>query len=415
MKRRPERRTHWGDIMDDQSQKQMRAAFGWTGVLRAAQQSRLQRTHFVAIGFGSLARPMAERLVTLGALDFSLVDPKRYSARSIATQCTADEVGQLKVDVGRQRLAAHGARVLAYPVDVATVPHGAVHRNSIVVASVDNPHADIGANRLAAQMGALLLKLNVEPAYGIAAVRAYDFRRATALCVECQFSAEQHYARQRHPRSCDGAPQQPSNTPRPLARLAAELGVLAATDCLDESRSGTWLGHEVQFSRDYGVTRSRLDVNPQCRWDHARRWQPLQRLASGPETISLAELVRLAEVVVQGATTARFCHDVALRTRCESCGHESAKPRWISDLSLPATVCPICAGHVLAIPFFVHGALPLESVAEAMTVPLADWGVPAGAVIELSGGGGRQAFVIGSDRRSQLRVGTLAAVEEVVG
>ena len=46
--------------------------------------------------------------------------------------------------------------------------------NAYVIVSADNRRADIGANRLAAQMRVPLVKANVEPALLLASVRCYD-------------------------------------------------------------------------------------------------------------------------------------------------------------------------------------------------------------------------------------------------
>ena len=50
-----------------------------------------------------------------------------------------------------------------------------------------------------------------------------------------------------------------------------------------------------------------------------------------------------------------------------------------------------------------------------MSVPLADWGVPVGAAVELSESHGRrQSFIIGSDRQIKLCVGALTAAGETI-
>ena len=275
---------------------------GFDGRPRPVAQRLLPRRHLYFLGFGSVARPLAERAIDLGALDLTLADPKRYTERSIASQCEPDEVGRPKVAVGYERLAVRGARVTPYRADLYDIPDGAVHANSTLIVSADNRRADVGANRLAARMRAPLLRVNVEPAYGVVSVRAFDFAKPSPVCVECAFTADT-YARQTHPRSCDGSGERPTGSPRILSRAAAELGLAALLDTLDEGRSARWFAHEMLFSLETGnVTWSELTPNAACRCDHRQCWPALQRLASGPQSLSLAELVHSAGIVVGRAT-----------------------------------------------------------------------------------------------------------------
>jgi hypothetical protein len=153
----------------------------------------LAATQFVFCGYGSIARPIAELLCEQGARQFLIVDPKQYSQRSVASQCAVEEVGQWKAEAGARRLCRQGAtNVEVFATDLYWLPDGVVQPRSLIIASVDNRRADIGANRLAARMRSRLLKINIEPSLAYVALRAYDFRRRSGLCAECQFSS-QHY------------------------------------------------------------------------------------------------------------------------------------------------------------------------------------------------------------------------------
>ena len=248
----------------------------------------------------------------------------------------------MKVEAGKRRLEERGASVAAYPRDLATLTDGTVRRNSVLVVSADNPRADILANRLAARMAVRLLKINVEPRYGVAAVRAVDFRQPSAVCIECQFN-ERHYARQRHPKSCDGTGERPTGSPRALSDAASQVGLVALLEVLDENKAGRWFGSEMQYGVDTGkATWSQLAPNPDCRSDHGGRWASLERLASGPEAISLAELIRCASIVLGEPTLVRFCQQVALRSRCERCVRataRSAPPRCCPSLTTSIASC----------------------------------------------------------------------------
>lgn len=354
-------------------------------------------TAVVLDGYGSIARPLSEALAMRGAPHFAITDPKSYVAQSVQSQCESQDVGRLKVDVGSERLRALGADVASYPRDIDCVPAGVVAPGSIVITTVDNRRADIVSNRRAARMGARLIKINVEPKLGVAAVRAYDFRRETGTCVECQFS-DYHYAH-RHPQSCDGSTDtRRTNSPRWLSMAAARLGALVALDLAadDGSAAQQWIGHEWQYVPQTGLVRgSQLGPNPNCRWDHAARWDNVVRLSDSTAALSLRGLCQAADLAVAGRTAIRFCQQVALRGRCRNCCRDLPVVRWISDLQSPVGTCPECDGPVLAIPFAVFRATPLESLWTVLDSPLSDWGVEPLAVIGLSRHDRRTTFVVG--------------------
>lgn len=357
--------------------------------------ARLRGAQIVCDGYGSIARPASELLAARGARRFLLIDPKRYRAASADSQCEPDEVGCLKVDVGAERLRALGAEVTTYKRDLFAVPEGVIDRRSIVITSVDNRRADIGSNRRAARIGARVLKVNVEPAYDVAAVRAYDFRRETTLCVECQF-AEHHYLAQRHPKSCDGAGDgRRTNSPRWLSQAAASMAAIATMDlACDESAAARWFGRQWQYFPQTGlVSTSRLTPKAVCRWDHARRWQDPVTLGAEEGSISLGELFKRSGVAPEPDAAVRFCQRVALAGSCADCHRKARLVRWVADETAMAR-CESCGGRVHADAFWSFEELPLELLLAVFDRPLGDWGVEGGAVIELAGRERRQAFVV---------------------
>jgi hypothetical protein len=337
-------------------------------------------------GYGSLARPVSEALGRRGVSRFILTDPKTYSPESVSTQCASHEVGRLKVDVGAEQLQALGADVISFARDIHSVPEGVVPPQAIVITSVDNRRADIVSNRRAARMATRLIKLNVEPELGVAAVRAYDFRHQARPCVECQFGSH-HYAAQRHPKSCDGSIDgRRTNSPRWLSQAAAHLAVLAALDlAADGAAAHKWVAHEWQyFPKTNAVSQSQLLPNRQCRWDHTSRWRNVVRLSKGPDSISLRELLHAADVAVDPRVKIRFCQQVALRGRCTNCRADVTVVRWIADLQATVGTCPSCEGSLTSIPFSVFGATSVEPLLTVLDQPLADWGVERFAAIEIS-------------------------------
>jgi hypothetical protein len=277
------------------------------------------------------------------------------------------------------------------------VPEGVIAPGAIVITSVDNRRADIVSNRRAARMGARLIKLNVEPALGVAAVRAYDFRQATPLCVECQFG-DGHYAAQRHPKSCDGSVDgRRTNSPRWLSQAAAQIGVLATLDlAADGDGARDWLGHERQYFAQTGaVSRSQLVAKQACRWNHQRRWQNLVRLVHGAESISLRDLLDAAELAADPRVKIRFCQQLALRGRCSNCRADAGVVRWIADLQSAVGACPSCGGPLHSIPFSVFSTTSVEPLHGVLDLPLAEWGVERFAVLEMNRDDRRATFVVG--------------------
>jgi hypothetical protein len=348
-------------------------------------------------GYGSIARPLSEKLARLGASRFVLVDPKHYVAESVWSQCTSEEVGRLKVDVGAERLRALGAEVTPFGRDIGSVPEGVVDPDAIVVTTVDNRRADILSNRRAARMGARLIKVNIEPALELVALRAYDFRQATRVCVECQFG-ERHYAAQRHPKSCDGANAlRRTNSPRWLSEAAANLGVFAAVDvAADDIAATNWHAQEWQYAPQTGAVRgSRLEPKRDCRWDHARRWRNVIRLREPVDSIAIRDLLHAAGFAVDTQLAIKFCQQIALRGRCRQCRRDFPVVRWFADLQSPVGICPECGVPLLAVPFAIFSETSLEPLIAVLDQPLFQWGVEPFAVIEISRHNDRATFVVG--------------------
>ncbi len=371
--------------------------FGRAALAQCDERRLLQGTTLVLDGYGSIARPVSEELARRGAPRFALTDPKSYVPESVHSQCAVDEVGRLKVDIGTKRLRELGAEVTAFARDIYSVPEGVVTPDSIVITTVDNRRADIASNRRAARMGARLIKVNVEPALEVAAVRTYDFREQTQICVECQFS-DHHYAAQRHPKSCDGTYDgRRTNSPRWLSQAAAHLGVIATLDlAADEPAAQNWLAHEWQYSPRTGVVQgSRLEPKRNCRWEHTRRWPNVVRLREDAASISLRELLQAAEIGIDTRVEIRFCQQIALRGRCRNCRADVAVVRWFADLQAPVGTCPSCDGPLLAIPFAIFSATSLEPLLTVLDQPLSQWGVEQFSVIELSRQDCRTTFVLG--------------------
>jgi hypothetical protein len=365
-----------------------------------ARRQFLAGVRITFVGVGSLARPLAELAVRFGASDFVLIDSKSYKPASVHNQCSADEVGLLKVLAVQRRLERLGARAEAYPQDVFQVPDGVADAKGVVVSTVDNWRGFIGANRLAMRMHARLLKLNVEPKLHCAAVRTYRLGPTTSLCGEDQMD-DRHYRDQLHPRSCDAeTAERRTASPRRLCEAAARLGIVALHRMVTR-RPQHWHGRQWQYFQDAGrLLPSRLAPNPACRCDHSAVWQNLARPSHAAPNLSLRGIFQRGHMPVTGESRVRFCQRVALRSRCGRCLQESNRPYWINDVDAAAAACTRCGETMQAIPFWTFQELTCDQLAAVINVPLHAWGVPPLAVLEVSSRSRRQAFVVPADYHS---------------
>ena len=333
--------------------------------LLAIDWSRLAACQAVMVGVGAVGRALVELLAHLGLRRFVLIDPKPYRAVSVATQCEPDEVGRPKAIVLGERLRRLGAEVTTFVRDVYDVEPGHVEPDAIVIVSADNRRADIGANRLAAQMRVRLVKANVEPALLLAGIRCYDLRGARPeTCLECQLTDAQ-YAQQWHPASCegpDGPHGRPSSvvrstgSPRALTQIAASATALAVAQLVGSSTRGesTWFARQWQLNLLTGqATWSQLGPKPACRWDHTRHWRSLRRLSARSDELTLSGLIETACCGDPADTQLLFPAELPLspaasgaacwRRGCPGCGRgwtklapASAGARWPPCLSGPA-------------------------------------------------------------------------------
>jgi hypothetical protein len=360
--------------------------------------------HVLAAGYGSIARPMAGRLAEFGVPRFTLVDPKEYHDRSVASQCEPDEVGRPKAEVGAERLAALGVGAEAVVGDLAACPDGVVTDRTVVVASVDNRRGDIIANQLAARMRVPLVKANIEPRYDMVAVRCYDFRRKVRLCAECQFS-DRAYQQQIHPNSCDAPAGRRTAAPRWLSQAAGSAAALAVAQLADDETAAAWYGHEWQLNVRTGKAQwTELTPSRTCRWDHRRHWPRLDRLPAGPEEISLAGLLRRAGTGGAAGVTLRFCQRLSTRACCDRCGRVRDHVRWLPEGEQAVGTCP-CGGRLYGMPYWTYTQIGAEALESVLDRPMVEWGVAPHAVIGMKWGRHRRSFVVGRPDRAGYSTG----------
>jgi hypothetical protein len=348
-------------------------------------------------GAGAVGRALADHIPAFGISRLNVIDPKPYSDRSIATQCAPHDVGHFKADVVARLARKRGLDARPYTTDLFSVPDGILGEAGIVVSCTDNSRALIGANRLAARMRCRLLKVNIEPLCDTISVRAYWPCAPQVTCAECQLS-DRHYDRQLHPHSCDAeGVQRSTNSPRALSAATANMAIEALGAMLAEgSDARDWYGYETLHNCRTGqTTRSALERFDECRWDHTCHWSNVFWLSESPVDVSLEQLVPRAQRTPSSQIRFSFDHCLTRWVCCDGCFTRRRATRWFADLQAVVGTCPQCAGALRPFPFGVRQSATSHQLRDVYRQPLADWGVPTGAVIEVDSQGYVRTFVLG--------------------
>jgi hypothetical protein len=181
-----------------------------------------------------------------------------------------------------------------------------------------------------------------------------------------------------------------------LSQTAAALAAVAAVDvACDQAAATRWMGRQWQYYPASGeLSKAELMPRETCRWDHARRWRNPARISGGTNSIGLRDLFAEARVAVDLHARIRFCQRVALRGRCRDCQRNVGIVRWFADQGAVGQ-CADCGGPVYGIAFWTFEELSVEPLLAVLDRPLSEWGVEAGAVIEIARHDRRQAFIVG--------------------
>lgn len=210
---------------------------------------------------------------------------------------------------------------------------------------------------------------------------------------------DEQYRNQRHPRSCDGNGGRPTGSPRPLCHFAAAAAALAYAQLVGSDRwANEWYGREWQPMLLGGRgSSSKLMPKADCRWEHGRHWQGLERLETGPAETSLGALFDRAAWRGRSGVELRFSGRLATRAVCERCGRQQDVVRWMRTVNDAVGRCE-CGGSLAAVPFWTYQQIPADRLAAWFDRPLGDWGAPPLAIIAIQGDGEQKSFVIGADR-----------------
>lgn len=348
-------------------------------------------------GAGAVGRALADCFPELSITRLKVIDPKSYSTRSIATQCDPQDVGSAKADVVAALARTRGIDAHAFATDLYHVPDGIVGEAGVVISCTDNTRALIGANRLAARMRCRFIKVNIEPLCDTISIRAYLPCADHRPCAECQLS-DRHYEQQLHPHSCDAdTVQRHTNSPRALSAAAAHWAAQALADLLAGGTAAReWYGYETLVNHRTGqITRSVLERYPECRWEHGRSWSNLFWLTETPADVSLEQLVPLAQRTPSAQVRFAFDHSLTRWVCCDGCLTRRRATRWCADLNAPIGICPACGGQLRPFSFGLRQSASSYQLRDVYRRPLADWGVPIGAVIEVDSQGYVRTFVLG--------------------
>jgi hypothetical protein len=90
----------------------------------------------------------------------------------------------------------------------------------------------------------------------------------------------------------------------------------------------------------------------------------------------------------------RFCQQVTRQLACDRCGSPSRAVRWVSQTNQVVEDCP-CGGQLRPIPFWTYRQIAADALREVFDRPLAEWGIPPFAVIEIAQGDRHKSFVVG--------------------
>ena len=189
--------------------------------------------------------------------------------------------------------------------------------------------------------------------------------------------------------------QRHTDSPRALSAAAGQLAAAALAGLLDGGpAAGELYGYEtLHHLRTGQIIRSTLSRFAECRWDHARHWSNLFWLSESPSDVSLEHLVPLAHRAPSDRVQFAFDHGVTRWVCCDSCHDRRRMTRWFADLRAAVGLCPSCGGTLRPFSFGTRQSATSRQLRDVYRQPLADWGVPTGAVIEVNTQGYIRTFI----------------------
>ena len=352
----------------------------------------------VLVGLGNIGSQAIDALGRLKVLKRAvLVDPDAYTESNLASQrIHRRDVNQFKARVQARRLAEinPGLEVVTLIDSIANVPRGLL-RGAVILAGLHSAAARRDACEAAWRVGAPLIDGGVDPLLGLGRVTGY-VPRADAPCWECGLD-EEDYQNMPAPQLCGAGDEDemPTNGSPSLGALVAALLVIEAEKLLagriDGSLAGRQLVVDVTQHRQF-VTR--LDRNPKCRFDHARR--DIRPLTGITEHSTLGDALEAARAALGAGGEVSLGvdgHEFAKALHCPGCGASKDLLAVPERLPHRARSCIPCAGRaMLAVGFKKRARVSAADVpARVLRRSLRLLGVRAGDVL-VAGDSERQGY-----------------------
>jgi molybdopterin/thiamine biosynthesis adenylyltransferase len=321
-----------------------------------------------------------------------LVDPGFYDKSNLPSQrITARDVGKAKAMVQGKRLREinPALEVTALVESIANVPRGLL-RGAVVMTALDSAAARRDACEAAWRVGATVIDGGVEPEMGLGRVTVYQPGPDTP-CFECQLESSDYEAMPaQHVCGEDGEDETPTNGSASLGALVASHLVIEAEKLLIGKMEGSLAGKQLVFDvTHHNQFITRLDRNPCCRFDHARR--DIRAVAGVTERTTLGAALEAARAAL--GTNAKVSLGVdgrhfARALHCPGCGGAKDLLALPERLPLQARSCAACNGReMLALGFKQLDRISGRDVpARSLRRSLRSLGIRTGDVLVASDG-----------------------------
>lgn len=351
----------------------------------------------VLSGLGNIGSQVIDSLGRLAGLECVLaVDPDDYSLTNLGSQrILRRDVGKPKAEVQARRLREINPdlEVIAFVDRIANVPRGLL-RDAVVMTPMDSIAARRDAGEAAWRVGSPVVDGGVDTALGLCRVSVYP-PGIDSACTECALDGSD-YENMPARHVCGEVEEEadPTNGSPTLGSLVSSLMVIECEKLMAGQHEGSLAGRELLVDvTHHKQFVTRLDRNPCCRFDHARRvLEPLQGVT---ERTRLGDVLDAAGAAfgggkvslgVDGRRFARALH-------CPGCGTARELFALPERLPFARRSCAACAGReMLAV-----GFKQLDRVRAADVPPrvlrrsLRSLGVRAGDVLA-AGDGEREKF-----------------------
>lgn len=329
------------------------------------------------VGAGNIGSHLLPHLARSGRVSrITLIDGDDYDVTNVATQdICAGDAGKPKVLVQARRLRAirPGCDVRSLRARVEDLPLG-VLRADVILAAVDNRAARQWINQVAWRLGIPWIDAGVRAEDMLARVSSY--RPASDLaCGECGFQ-ELDYAALEQRSPCAGeVSSPPTGASSGLGALAAALQALECLRLLEAPDSFTPGRELVVDSRGHHLLVTRLEINPECRFDH-QTWT-LNGSVSLDEPLS--RLLARGSLRLEG-------HAFATQFACATCGDRVSTLHLGRRLPLRLAQCGACTAHRLPAAGALFDRLEVRHLgADAARRTLRQLGLLEGDIVALGG------------------------------